>query len=163
MKQEYITPFIKSVNELFSMMLGSEAKAGTARRIKDENTEPVDDIVGLIGLSGFVKGTVVMVFPIKAAKSMVGQLLGTEIHQMEDTLSDGVAELVNIVAGGAKAMIRQGNKPPIYLSLPTVIRGNGFKVNHHSSEVWLEVPFTSDFGRFSLRVTLKLQESSDNA
>ncbi len=65
-----------------------------------------------------------------------------------------MAELVNIVAGGAKVRFSDGGKP-VELSLPTVVRGSHFSVDYPSQAVWLEVPFQSELGAFTLRVTLE--------
>jgi hypothetical protein len=41
------------------------------------------------------------------------------------------------------------------LSLPTVVRGTNYKVDYPTRTAWLEVPFKSDLGSFSLRVTFE--------
>jgi chemotaxis protein CheX len=84
---------------------------------------------------------------------MVGRMLGSEIRVVDDTIKDGVAELVNIVAGGAKSKLNADHSTPIDLSLPTVVRGNSYTVDYPSQSVWLDIPFTSDLGPFNLRVT----------
>ncbi len=81
---------------------------------------------------------------------------------MDDTVSDAIAEMVNIVAGGAKAKLNLGGGAPLDLSLPTVVRGNSYNVDYPSGSVWLEVPFDSDLGSFRLRVTFELtKETAD--
>ena len=72
---------------------------------------------------------------------------------MDATVSDAVAEMVNIVAGRAKSKFQTLSGDPINLSLPTVVRGNSYKVDYPSKSVWLDVPFESELGPFNLRVT----------
>jgi chemotaxis protein CheX len=160
MKVEYINPFIESVNELFNTMLSCEAKRGDIG-IANSGSNP-RDIMALIGLSGNARGTVALAFPVNTALQMASRLLGMEVKVMDDTVSDAVAEIVNIVAGGAKAKFRvcsDESKQPIQLSLPTVVRGNSFTIDYPSNTVWLEVPFTSDLGAFTLRVTFEFEQS----
>lgn len=153
MKVEYINPFIESVFDLFSTMLSSTAKRGDVGVFKEEQTG-ARHIIALIGLSGPARGIVALSFPIETALKMVNRLLGTETKVMDDTVSDAVAELVNIVAGGAKARFPlEEGVPPIDLSLPTVVRGNSYSIDYPSGSVWLEVPFETDLGPFDLRVT----------
>ena len=156
MKVEYINPFIESVYELFNTMLGAQAKRGDIG-VADNESNP-RDIMALIGLSGPARGMVAIAFPVGTALSIVNRLLGTETRVVDDTVSDAIAEVVNIVAGGAKAKFPISNCPPIDLSLPTVVRGNSYNVDYPSTSVWLEVPFQSDLGEFSLRVTFKIGE-----
>ena len=151
MKVEYINPFIESVYELFSTMLSSEAKRGDASVARGE-LDP-HDIMALIGISGHARGMVALSFPKVTAINMVNRLLGTETESIDDTVSDAVAELVNIVAGGAKAKFPQDDGPPLNLSMPTVVRGTEYEVDYPSGATWIEVPFESELGSFSMRVT----------
>lgn len=154
MKVEHINPFIESVYELFSTMLSAKASRGDVGLVRDKGTNP-RHIMALIGLSGQARGMVALSFPVNTALAMVNRLLNTDIRVLDDTVSDAIAEMVNIVAGGAKAKLTSGDGPPIDLSLPTVVRGNSYDVDYPSGSVWLEVPFASDLGPFSLRVTFQ--------
>ena len=156
MKVEHINPFIESTFDLFSTMLGSKATRGNIGLAKEE-ADP-RDMMALIGLSGKARGMVALAFPVDTALNMVNKLLGTNIKVLDDTVSDAIAEMVNIVAGGAKTKLSDGDTP-IALSLPTVVRGNDYKVDYPAGSVWLEVPFDSDLGKFSLRVTFEMTPS----
>ena len=153
MNVEYINPFIESVYDLFTTMLGCEAKRGEIDVV--DTTGDVRDIVALVGLSGPASGTLSMSFPVNTAMAIASRMLGMDVKIIDDTVSDAVAEVVNIVGGGAKAKLVDGNHEPIELSLPTVVRGNSYTVDYPSRSVWLEVPFTSDLGEFSMRVTFQ--------
>ncbi len=158
MKVEYINPFIESIFDLFTTMLNSTAKRGDVA-LADESVNP-REIMALIGLSGMARGMVALAFPVETAVNMVNKLLDTDIKEIDDTVSDAIAEMVNIVAGGAKAKLGGDDRPPIDLSLPTVVRGSSYNVDYPSGSVWLEVPFDSDLGSFSLRVTFEMTEES---
>lgn len=154
MKVEHINPFIESVQHLFSTMLNTEVRRGNLGVAA--NASRPREITALIGLSGRVRGTVALALPIPTALAMVNRMLDRETRIMDDTVLDGVSEMVNIVAGGAKSKFG-GDGPPIDLSLPTIIRGDNYSVDYPSSSTWLEVPFTSDLGSFSLRVTFEVE------
>ncbi len=94
---------------------------------------------------------------------LVSALLDQELHVMDETVVDGVAELVNIVAGGAKAKFATANGQPIELGLPTVVRGSDYTVEYGTKVVWLEVPFTSELGAFTLRVTFEYEHAGAKA
>jgi len=153
MKVEYINPFIESVFELFQTMLAAEVKRGEIGVSKGEGNP--HDVMALIGLSGPARGTVSLAFPTATALTMVGQILGIEVTSVDETVSDGIAEIVNIVAGSAKAKLSQEGATPIDLSLPTVVRGDNYQIDYPTQTVWLEVPFNSSLGEFNLRVTFE--------
>ncbi len=156
MKVEYINPFIESLHNLFDTMLGCPVDRGNPNLTrKDGNPR---DITALIGLSGNVKGTVALAFPALTALAMVSKLLGMEIKTVDETVTDGLGEIVNMVAGGAKAKLSELEEPPIDLSLPTIVRGSSYTVNYPSGSTWLELPFKSDLGEFNLRVTLEIKK-----
>jgi len=158
MKVEYINPFIESVYGLFSTMMESEVQRGEIG-VSAGASNP-RDMVAIIGLSGPARGTVALSFPSGTALRMVSRLLGSETRVVDESVSDGVAEIVSIVAGNAKARLTQDGGTPIDLSLPAVLRGNDFSVQYPSQSVWLEVPFTSDLGPFCLRVTFEAEPVS---
>ncbi len=147
----YINPFIQSTYDLFSTMLGCHAKRGDIGLSSGESSNR--EITALIGLSGPIRGVVALSFPILTALQIACKLLGKETPVVDDSVSDAVAECVNIITGSAKARMNQ-DSTPIDLSLPTVIRGKGYNVDYPKQSLWLEVPFTSELGSFSLRVTI---------
>lgn len=151
MKAEYINPFLESVELLFNNMLGctvARGQLGTSRGSAGRH-----EVTAIIGMSGPTRGTVSLSFPAATAAAMVGRLMGTGAVENADTLIDGVSELVNIVAGGAKSKLSAEGGTVIDLSLPTVIRGKDFQCQGPSQAVWLDIPFASDLGEFCVRVT----------
>jgi len=160
MKVEYINPFIEGVYDLFSTMLDCQAKRGSIGLAKQGIGS--HEITALIGLSGPARGTVALLFPEETAMAMVGRLLGMELTDADETLSDALGEMVNIVAGGAKAKFcDHNNGTPIDLSLPNVVKGLNYTVEYPSQTTWLNVPFSSELGSFSLRVTFQMEKKGE--
>lgn len=157
MQLEYINPFIESVYELFETMLGCPVERGNPNLVK--KNEVTNDLVALIGLSGPVRGTVVLLFPKLTALKMVSRFVGEPCQAIDENVRDAVAELVNIVAGGAKARLSNGD-PIIELSLPNVIEGKNCSVHYPSYSVWLDIPFTSELGPFNLRLSFKFEPAA---
>lgn len=156
MKVEYINPFIESVQNVFSTMLGTEARRGVVTATRGDSNP--GEMTVLIGMSGVAQGTVALVLSNKTALAMVNHMLGTNSRVMDEIVSDGVAEIVNMVAGRAKSKLIDDGGMPINLSLPSVVRGNNYQIDYPSDAVWLEVPFESDLGDFALRVTFRMAE-----
>ncbi|MCK4467051.1 MAG: DUF342 domain-containing protein [Desulfobacterales bacterium] len=156
MKAEHIKFFIESVQNLFLSMIGCKANPGKAG-LADGVGNP-GDITALIGLSGPVRGNVALTFPVETGLAIVNRMLGSETRVVDDIVTDGVAELVNIVAGGAKKKLSSADGPPVELGLPTVLSGNGYVVQYPSKSIWFKVPFTSDLGPFTLQVIFEPQK-----
>ena len=153
MKVEYINPFIASVYNLFSTMLGCEARR-TDIGVSQSVTDP-GDITALIGMSGHERGTAILSFPKATAVAMARRMFSAESETVDATVLDAVAEIVNIVAGGAKAQLTPDGEEPMRLSLPTVVRGRDYSVGHPGQSQWVTVGFESPLGGFSLWITFE--------
>lgn len=156
MKFDYILPFINSVEALFTTMLSSEVERGEIGVTKGEAS--FHEVTALIGLSGPARGTVALTLHEDTAIAIVNKMLGMSATEVDQTVTDGVGELVNIVAGSAKSNFVDTDGTPIDLSLPNVVRGSDYLVEYPTGTVWLEVPFKSDFGKFILQVTFEKEE-----
>ncbi len=150
MKVENINPFMESVSEVFENMLESTVTAGEPTVDIEESNTP--DIIGVIGLTGTAQGIVALKLPVRTALAVVGRMVGSEFKAVDSSIIDGVGELVNIIAGNAKAKFKGHS---ISLSLPTVVRGSIYKLNNLSNTVWSTVPFKSTFGDFAVSVCFK--------
>ena len=162
MKVEYVNPFIESVYDLFSTMLNSKAVRGDVGMAEEGPMKP-SEVTALIGWSGPARGTVALALPEETALAVAGRLLATELTEIDDDVMDAVSEVVNIIAGGAKAKFSESaGIGTIDLSLPTVIFGAEYNVDYPSQTNWIEVPFVTDLGPLSVRVTFEVVENAKN-
>lgn len=153
MDVRYINPFLGSVTDIFKTMLNAWVRRGTVSL--QTAAVPPECLTALIGLSGSARGVVTVVLPVRTAVSVVNRMLGEELTTVTPDVIDGVAEMVNLIAGGAKARLVADAAKPIDLGLPTVVTGDRFAVSYPSNTSWLEIPFDSQLGYFSLRVTVE--------
>lgn len=149
MDVQHINPFIEAVDAVFDTMVHIMPER-QGIRVGNEMSDSTC-ITSLVGISGAVHGVVVLRFPHGTATAVAGRMLGAEISSMTDDVIDVISELVNMVAGAAKAKFQQ--EPPLELGLPTVVEGANYKLKYPSRSVWLQVPFESEAGPFTLEVT----------
>jgi len=159
-RAEYVNPFIRSVSNLFQTLF----KCSVERRevALKRRLPPNFDIVALTGLSGGVRGLVAMAFPARTALAIVSRAYNERIIIVDDRVLDTVAECVNIVAGGALSELAHAAGTPIVLSLPVVIRGSDFSLEYPALRNWVEVPFISELGPFSIRITIAANRSESD-
>ncbi len=149
MDVSYINPFVEAVNSVFDTMLGVQPKRNAVRIVSGGGQGK--GLTSLIGISGVFHGCVALTFPPETALVLAGRMLGTDLSETNDEVIDAISELVNIVAGSAKAKFN--TDPPLELGLPTVVEGAAYRVKFPSKSIWLEVPFSSDAGDFSMELT----------
>ena len=156
MNVKYINPFIESVYEVFSTMLNCEVHRGDVT-LSRQGGHP-QHLVALIGLSGPARGMVALSLPVATSLAVMGRLLGEEPAEVNEEVADALAEVANVITGNAKARLSGDSERPINLGLPTVVTGSDYKVVYPSDSVWLDVPFNSELGQFSLRVTFEFAD-----
>ncbi|RKY24119.1 MAG: chemotaxis protein CheX [Planctomycetota bacterium] len=152
MKVEHINPFVECTKNVFETVLGTTATHGRIRRADPAGSDR-HDVTALIGLSGTAKGVVEMSFPGKTAVAISNKMQGADCTngtEINDDVVDALGEVVNMIAGGAKAKF-DGHK--ISISLPTVIKGKDHSLNHPTGTVSLAIPFSSELGEFVVCVS----------
>lgn len=155
MDVRFINPFVESTVEVFQKMLAATVTRGNP--VVSNKAPAGDELISIIGLSGRMRGAVVMQLPVATGLNIASRILMTEKEQVDADVYDAVAEFTNMIAGGAKAQLSrlEEDGAPITLGLPTVFHGqqNGF--GSSSGALWLELPFESDLGKFDVLVSLE--------
>lgn len=147
MQVEHINPFLHALQNTFSMMLSTDAQRGTLS-LGDPKTRTFP-ISAIIGLSGEASGTVVVNLSESVALAAATAMLMVEKTEVDGEVIDAVGELVNIIAGQAKAELAEYK---LAISLPNVVTGEGHEVRFPSSAPPLCVPFETDHGPLRLEV-----------
>ncbi len=146
-----MNPFVEGVCDFFAMMLDSEIHHDSVPS-QQACYESQNGVVASIEMNGWLSAVVELHLPDDTAVALVNRLTGFESKEVDASVLDGVAESVNIIAGGAKAKLSRENRPPINLGLPSVHHGNTGSVSRTSKTEQLEIYFTSDLGPLLLRV-----------
>lgn len=149
MRAEYINPFLSSLSNAFSTMLGCQVKRGSLR-LKD-GSSTVHEISGIIGLSGKAVGMVVLSLSEPLALKAASTMLMTESTEIDADVIDAVGELANVVAGAAKAELEEYQ---LSVSLPSVITGRDHDVRFPSNVTPICIPCETDWGPLVLEVGL---------
>ena len=78
-------------------------------------------VSGIIGMSNGVTGSCTVSFPVSLADRVVEAMLGSSTDGDMEMIGDGIGEVANMVAGGAKRLFH-GTDFNFEISTPTVIR-----------------------------------------
>jgi chemotaxis protein CheX len=149
MKAEHINPFLASTISVFDTMLNCKLKRGVPY-LKNGH-QPQHEVSAVIGLSGKAQGTVVLGLSREAALGAAEALLQERPAEINGDVTDAVGELVNIIAGGAKAKLEHLD---MSVSLPTVITGKSHCIEFPTKITPICIPFTSAWGEITVEVGL---------
>lgn len=151
MKIELINPFIEATATTLETMCGLKPVRNGALTMSNGLISTYD-FIGVLGLSGSVKGAVVMSLPVEVGKAVVGKFVGEQITEVGSDLMDGFGEILNIVAGAAAAKIPNHK---INLSLPTVMIGHDQLIHSRKEEPWVVIPLKLvGIGDFNICVSM---------
>ncbi len=122
---QLVNPFLVATLECMTVMAG--LKPERKRLFLKTSTIMHGEVAGVIGMSPVggsgITGSVVVSFTEPLARRIVGSLLNENPETMhKDMVLDGIGEVANMVAGGAKRLLAGG----IYrfnISTPTVLYG----------------------------------------
>jgi chemotaxis protein CheX len=149
----HINPFIEATVETIRQMAGMDCVCtGVTARV-DGSTRGF--ISGTMGLSGSAEGFVALTFDDALARKIVCRMLQVQPgEETEDDIRDAVGELMNMIAGRAKAELINTDHS-FHLSLPTAIVGGPHTVGKIRGVPVVVIAFTAgESDRFELMVCL---------
>ena len=157
MDASYITPFMTSIQNVFSTMFQLPVEIGEPS-IKTDNAA-THDVSGIIGVSGEMVGTIVLSMPKDAAMSIVTLFTGMEMDEDGEDFVDAVGELVNMISGNAKAEFQRKG---VSISCPSVVIGSGHRVSTPSGTACVKIPCNTDCGEVVLEIAIREAAAESN-
>jgi chemotaxis protein CheX len=117
---DYIEPFVEVTIATFKDFVGVDPSPKHPHYLEPDK-EYDWDISSVIGLSGSVRGAVIISMKADLALKLADSIVGTTHTEIDADVTDCVGEIVNIIAGNIKPKVPNGDK--IVISIPTVIKG----------------------------------------
>jgi chemotaxis protein CheX len=151
---EVINPFIHSTVNALETMAFVKPVIGKPHLKADQS--PVCDVSGSIGISGETTGTINVNFGRVSICSIVSNMLGETHEKIDETVTDAVGEIANMIAGGAKGEM-QAKGMNFTIALPNVTVGAGHEHAFPHDVTTIVIPFTTDQGEFTVEVCLKTE------
>ncbi|MBZ0171105.1 MAG: chemotaxis protein CheX [Phycisphaerales bacterium] len=159
MNSEYVSPFVKSIQNVFSTML--QLPVTVSDPVIKQGHTPSHDVSGIIGMSGDVTGSVVLSLDLGAAESIVALFCGERLESTHPDFADAIGELVNMVCGGAKCQFGDANH--VSISCPSVIVGSEHGVRPPSDIPCVLIPCSTDCGEFVIEIAIRKNTSTTRA
>ena len=107
----------------------------------------------VISLTGKAKGTIVLNVEEGVAFGIFERMLGEMPTEITKEVRDAIGELVNMIAGSAKAQMAELE---LRLGIPNMIDGTAYSLHFPTDmEPALSIQFESDVGPFSIDFSFK--------
>jgi len=154
--QNYVEPFVDVTVNTFKEFVGIEINPRHPHFL-DPDKAFEWDISAVIGLSGVVKGAVIISMKSDLAIKLTDLLTGSEHNEIDADVIDAIGEINNIIAGNIKPKVPNGDR--IVISIPTIIKGKEHSIAWPSKQTRiLCIPhkaFENDI--FHLMVAIELE------
>jgi len=142
----------KDVSEIFNTMVGAEVSP-TSKQI-DAVTHFKDCVTAMVGLAGVYNGLISISASSKMAKSIASLMLGMDVTEMNDDVTDALGEIANMIGGSFKHhFVKDGHE--VRLSTPSVISGEEYALTAGSLPDTLTLLFESGGDHFMVSVYLE--------
>jgi chemotaxis protein CheX len=152
----YVEPFVEVTVNTFKEFVGVDISPRHPHFL-DPEKEFEWDISAVIGLSGIVKGAVIVSMKTELAIKLTDLLAGEGHTEIDGDVVDAIGEINNIIAGNIKPKVPNGDK--IVISIPTIIKGKEHSIAWPSKQTRiLCIPhkaFENDI--FHLMVAIELE------
>ena len=149
MDVKLINPFINATINVLETMAFINVNAGTPY-LKKENVA-VGDVTGVLGLTGVANGTISVTFEEKCILTIVSNMLGETVKEINYEIADAVGELTNMISGQARRELGEMGKV-FKAAIPSVIAGKNHSIIHYTTGPKIAIPFGTENGNFTIEV-----------
>lgn len=149
---EYINPFIAATLQAVEVTTNLRPARGKPQVRMEHYAQ--GDVTAVINLTGPSRGTIALSLPASLAVRLYAEMVGEEASELTSEVLDGVGEIANMVAGGAKAVLSQQGFS-FTISIPEILVGKSRSIPHVGSDPCLVVPFHLGSDTFWLEVSLE--------
>ncbi len=150
MNVEFINPFIVSLRNVLSTMASINLQLEKPEQKTDEIARGnVSGVIGMIGPQ--VKGSMAITFDGKLAGSIMQNMLGERVDEIDDDVRDMVGEMTNMICGGAKNALADQNYQ-FEMATPVIVSGENHAIRHKVNGPKIILTFKSNEGNAFLEV-----------
>jgi len=142
------------VKEIFLTMVGLEDLLHLPVPI-DPVTDFKECVSSLVGIAGTYNGLVSLHMPSNLAMRAASSMLGMDVLQLDNDVSDAMGEIANMIAGSFKLHLSSGGRD-VQLSTPSVVYGKEYVISLGSHLEQIAVRFATDDDWFMVAVAFDM-------
>lgn len=144
-----INPFINATINVLETMAFITVNAGKPYLKKDNVA--VGDVTGVLGLTGVANGTISVTFEEKCILTVVSNMFGETMTELNHEIADAVGELTNMISGQARRELEEAGKV-FRAAIPSVVTGRNHSITHYTNGPKIAIPFSTENGDFTIEV-----------
>lgn len=111
-------------------------------------------VTSIVEMTGNTQGTIAISFSSKCILSVVSNMFGEEVTQMDDDIKDAVGEITNMISGQASQLYEKNNANT-KVALSQVLMEDGHSIPHTPNTPVLSVPVNTEKGDMYIEFCFK--------
>ncbi len=144
MNVEFINPFLHSITNILNTMATLNVEHGSIS-LKNHNT-PLGDVTGIICMSSpQTQGTLAISFSAPVIIDITQRMLNEKVSAIDETVTDLVGELTNMVSGSAKRLLDEKGYD-FDMATPEVFSGKDKVIAHQENTAVIIIPLKAESG-----------------
>ncbi len=153
MKVEYINPFIEASQSVLVMMTGIKPELGKVYLRKAPFAS--ENIAVIVGLTGQIRGQVVISFCQSSALSIASAMMGgMPLTELDDISKSAISELANMIMGNT-ATILASRDIGIEITPPSLLMGEKLLISPTNMQT-ISIPLV--LGNSKIEIDVSLEE-----
>ena len=146
---------VGDISEIFSTMVGIDDVRHLAQEVEPAPSRFKDSVTAMVGLAGSCNGLVCMHTSQKSSLCFTAQMLGMDVSEVADDVTDALGEIANMIGGSFKHHLSSGGDD-IKLSTPSVVMGSDYTFSSGHPGDALTLVFDANNEQFMVSVVLEL-------
>lgn len=151
-EKEMARYIIDATKEVFSTMVAMDVE--DCYPMVEHVTQFHCSITGMVGMAGSYTGVLSIHCPAQLAMKITSNMLGMEVEEVGEDVSDALGEIANMLGGHVKQVLSKGGLD-LNLSIPTVISGETYTIHSTDNDDSVVIPFHCDEEKFLVGLNLK--------
>ena len=161
MNVEFINPFITATVNVMTTMAFLTPERGKPQ-LKSNEIQTGADISGVIGIADGANGWVAIGLSKQLALKLTENMLGVKKQYIDADVRDATGEIVNMIAGGAKAELAQKGYT-FKIAIPTVVVGDNHELGQMKGCNYIVIPFVADGCEFFVSVCIEAEKAEKSS
>ena len=151
---DLVNLLVGDVGEIFSTMVGIEDVQHIPQEL-EAVTHFKNSVTAMVGLAGTCNGMVCVHTSQTLALGFTAQMLGMDVSEVGDDVSDALGEIANMVGGSFKHHLSRGGDD-IKLSTPSVVTGTDYSFSSGHPGDTMTLLFNAMGEEFMVSVVLEM-------
>lgn len=152
-EEALVEKFHKDIEGIFTAMVGVDDLLAVPV-LADPTTHFSHSVTAMVGFAGLFNGLLSLHVPQTLALKFTSSMLGMDVTELNDDVSDALGEIANMVAGSFKHHLsREGHE--VRLSIPSVVSGGEYVISSGSLADTLTLQYHSYGEPFMISVVVE--------